>query len=148
MGIYTGGTLHEVANVVGAGNAMDPTGSLHIADNATITKMIRVIMLAPVLIIMSILLSRKDKTLAPGNKSRKTKITIPWFAIGFLVVIALNSLLDMIVSTDILSVSRSMISSGFPVFAERMRLRRSLVWRMWSAWILISDACPCMPPSG
>lgn len=110
MGIYTGGTLHEVANVVGAGNAMDPTGSLHIADNATITKMIRVIMLAPVLIIMSIVLSRKDKTLAPGDKSQKTKITIPWFAIGFLVVIAINSLLDMIVPAGVLSVSRSMIN--------------------------------------
>ena len=110
MGIYTGGTLHEVANVVGAGNAMDPTGSLHIADNATITKMIRVIMLAPVLIIMSIILSRKDKTLAPGDKSQKTKITIPWFAIGFLVVIAINSLLDMIVPAGVLSVSRSVIN--------------------------------------
>ena len=91
-GIYTGGTLHEVANVVGAGNAMDPSGELHIADDATITKMIRVIMLAPMLIIMSIILSisrRKSNTAAQG----KTKITIPWFAFGFLLMIGINSLL-------------------------------------------------------
>ena len=51
MAIYTGSTLHEVAHVVGAGNAMDPEGALHLADQATITKMIRVMMLAPVLLI-------------------------------------------------------------------------------------------------
>src|SRR5574344_1074485 len=46
MAVYTGSTLHEVAHVVGAGNAMDATGALHIADQATITKMIRVMLLA------------------------------------------------------------------------------------------------------
>lgn len=58
MAIYTGSTLHEVAHVVGAGNAMDASGALHIADQATITKMIRVMLLAPVLVVMSIVLSR------------------------------------------------------------------------------------------
>jgi uncharacterized integral membrane protein (TIGR00698 family) len=50
MAIYTGSTLHEVAHVVGAGNAVDPDGSLMIAGQATITKMIRVMLLAPVLV--------------------------------------------------------------------------------------------------
>ena len=40
--IYTGSTLHEVAHVAGAGNAMDPTDALGIAGTATITKMIPV----------------------------------------------------------------------------------------------------------
>ena len=44
MGLYTGATLHEVAHVVGAGNAM----GAEIADGAVIVKMIRVMMLAPV----------------------------------------------------------------------------------------------------
>ena len=42
MGLYTGATLHEVAHVVGAGNAM----GAEIADGAVIVKMIRVMMLA------------------------------------------------------------------------------------------------------
>jgi uncharacterized integral membrane protein (TIGR00698 family) len=88
MAIYTGSTLHEVAHVVGAGNAMDPSGALHIADQATITKMIRVMLLAPVLIIMSLFLSRKK-----DNGEKKGKITIPWFAFGFIGIIILNSLL-------------------------------------------------------
>ena len=51
VAIYTGSTLHEVAHVAGAGNAMDPTDTLGIAGTATITKMIRVMLLAPVLVI-------------------------------------------------------------------------------------------------
>ncbi|MCF0253516.1 MAG: putative sulfate exporter family transporter, partial [Duodenibacillus sp.] len=35
MGVFTGASVHEVAHVVGAGNAMDPDGALHIADMAT-----------------------------------------------------------------------------------------------------------------
>ena len=95
VAIYTGSTLHEVAHVAGAGNAMDPTDSLGIAGTATITKMIRVMMLAPVLVIMSFALAgrrRKENGVAAGRE--KSRITIPWFAFGFIGVICLNSLLQ------------------------------------------------------
>lgn len=84
MGIYTGSTLHEVAHVVGAGNAMGDG----IADTAIIVKMIRVMLLAPVLVVMSLLLGRRKSEGATGVKR---KITIPWFAFGFLAVIGFNS---------------------------------------------------------
>lgn len=93
MAVYAGSTLHEVAHVVGAGNAMDPSGELSIADQATITKMIRVMLLAPVLLIMGFVLSKKRADRTAGAKKEKTKITIPWFAFGFLLVIGINSLL-------------------------------------------------------
>lgn len=54
MGLYTGSTLHEVAHVVGAGNVMGK----EISDTAIIVKMIRVMMLAPVLVMMSFALAR------------------------------------------------------------------------------------------
>ena len=92
MAIFTGSTLHEVAHVVGAGNAMDAAGG-QVADAATITKMIRVMMLAPVLVIMSLCLARKKKNTS-GAAQEKGKITIPWFAFGFLLVIGINSLLQ------------------------------------------------------
>ena len=82
MGLYTGATLHEVAHVVGAGNAMGET----IADSAVIVKMIRVMMLAPVLLVMGLMLARKR------GSQKGTKITIPWFAFGFLAIIGFNSL--------------------------------------------------------
>ncbi len=85
MGIYTGSSVHEVAHVVGAGNAMGPD----VASTAVIVKMIRVILLSPYLIILSYFLGRKRKA---ANSNQKSKITIPWFAIWFLVVIGFNSL--------------------------------------------------------
>ena len=99
VAIYTGSTLHEVAHVAGAGNAMDPTDSLGIAGTATITKMIRVMMLAPVLVIMGFALAKGRK--ATGNgRAEKSKITIPWFAFGFIGVICLNSLLQYITGAE------------------------------------------------
>ena len=48
MGIYSGATLHEVAHAVGAGNAM----GTEISNVAIIVKMIRVMLLVPVLLIL------------------------------------------------------------------------------------------------
>lgn len=96
VAIYTGSTLHEVAHVAGAGNAMDPTDTLGIAATATITKMIRVMMLAPVLVVMSFVLAgtrRGKDSAADGKSNKKSKITIPWFAFGFILVICINTVL-------------------------------------------------------
>ena len=95
VAIYTGSTLHEVAHVAGAGNAMDPTDALGIAGTATITKMIRVMMLAPVLVIMSFMLAGKSPQTNNGQTSSR-KITIPWFAFGFIGIICVNSVLQQI----------------------------------------------------
>lgn len=99
VAIYTGSTLHEVAHVAGAGNAMDSTDALGIAGPATITKMIRVMMLAPVLVVMSFALAGRKKADASGNVA-KSKITIPWFAFGFIGVICLNSFLQYICGVE------------------------------------------------
>ena len=85
MGVYTGSTLHEVAHVVGAGNAM----GAEISDTAIIVKMIRVILLAPVLLVMA-LVSEKRQRLSHGAGGKR-KITVPWFAFWFIVVIGFNS---------------------------------------------------------
>ena len=99
VAIYTGSTLHEVAHVAGAGNAMDPTDALGIAGAATITKMIRVIMLAPVLIIMAMCLRGKNTDKTEG----KAKITIPWFAINFILIIVLNTIIQNTDSNSVLA---------------------------------------------
>lgn len=92
MGLYTGSTLHEVAHVVGAGNAMGK----EISDVAIIVKMIRVIMLVPALLVISYLISlakaRLKAVSGPEGVAESGKITVPWFALGFLAVIGFNSL--------------------------------------------------------
>ena len=76
VAIYTGSTLHEVAHVAGAGNAMDPTDSLGIAGTATITKMIRVMMLAPVLVIMSFALAGRKKANPEGKAEKMSELLV------------------------------------------------------------------------
>lgn len=89
MGIMTGSTVHEVAHVVGAGNAMGK----EISDIAIIVKMIRVMMLVPVLLVVGWYAARKPLEDDPDAQTNKRKrIAIPWFAILFLVVIGFNSL--------------------------------------------------------
>ncbi|GLR27072.1 UPF0324 membrane protein [Limnobacter litoralis] len=96
FGIFTGSTVHEVAQVVAAARAI----SEEAANTAVIAKMVRVMMLAPFLIMLSAWLSR-EKSVHPahvGVQVAKTdhptpgKITIPWFALIFVAVAGLNSL--------------------------------------------------------
>lgn len=92
VGVYTGSTLHEVAHVAGAGQAMGDT----IANIATITKMIRVIMLAPFLIILGIFVKKGKKDV----NTKSGKITIPWFAVWFLVMIVVNTILSVMAQNN------------------------------------------------
>lgn len=85
MGIFSGSTLHEVAHAVGAGNAMGD----EIAGVSIIVKMIRVMLLVPVLIILGWWAASKVKS--GSSKEGKRKVAVPWFAFGFLLVIGFNS---------------------------------------------------------
>ena len=93
VGVYTGSTIHEVAHVVGAGAAMTPdiqSSSVDIAGIATMTKMLRVIMLAPVLMILGYIMRRGS-----ADNATAGKIQVPWFAFFFLIAIGINTLLGM-----------------------------------------------------
>ncbi|MCU5773176.1 YeiH family putative sulfate export transporter [Erwiniaceae bacterium BAC15a-03b] len=80
-GIYTGSTLHEVAQVVAAGHAISPE-----AENAAvIAKMLRVMMLAPFLLFLGALMRR-------GGNIARGAISFPWFALLFIGVALFNSL--------------------------------------------------------
>lgn len=85
FGLYTGSTVHEVAQVVAAGRAISDEAG----NTAVITKMIRVMLLAPFLLIISSVFSRSLAT-TPGNA--RSRIVIPWFAVLFIAVAGFNSL--------------------------------------------------------
>ena len=87
MGIFAGSTLHEVAHAVGAGNAMGG----EIETTAIIVKMMRVMLLVPVLLVLAVWMAARARR---GNAEQAAgrRIAVPWFAFGFLLVIAFNSL--------------------------------------------------------
>ena len=87
-GLWTGSTIHEVAQVVAAGQAVSEQS----ADIAVIAKMVRVMMLAPFLVILSVWFARSGSADAGVAKTARPPITIPWFALGFVALAGLRSL--------------------------------------------------------
>jgi len=90
FGIYVGGTIHEVAQVV-AVPASVPGAPVDMANTAVIVKMTRVIMIAPMLIVLGLILSYMAKK--EGGEGGKLKLVIPWFAVYFVGMAGVNSLI-------------------------------------------------------
>lgn len=83
-GVFLGGTIHDVAQVVGAGYSISPrTG-----DIATYVKLLRVAMLAPVVFAISVVVARR--TGSAGGRGRLP--APPLFLVGFAALVAVNSL--------------------------------------------------------
>jgi uncharacterized integral membrane protein (TIGR00698 family) len=90
FGIYVGGTIHEVAQVV-AVPASIPGAPAEMADAAVIVKMTRVLLIAPMLILLGIYLAWSAKRNGTATGGR-TRLVIPWFAVYFMLVAGFNSL--------------------------------------------------------
>lgn len=91
-GIFLGGTIHDVAQVVGAGYSI----SKDTGDTATIVKLLRVAMLLPVILVLSVVYRERKR---PGSAdtvgSTKRPPLLPWFAVAFGLLVALNSFIAM-----------------------------------------------------
>lgn len=119
-GIYMGSTMHEVAQVVAAGHEVSPD-----AENAAvIAKMLRVMMLAPFLLF----LAARVKQLTPAGNGEKSKITIPWFAIMFILVAVFNSfhllpkaVVDMLVTLDTVLLAMAMAALGVTTHVSALK---------------------------
>jgi len=79
-GLFLGGTIHDVAQVVGAGYMISPEAGV----NATYVKLLRVAMLVPVVIALSLVFRSR------GPAGARTPL-LPWFLALFVVLAAVNS---------------------------------------------------------
>jgi uncharacterized integral membrane protein (TIGR00698 family) len=89
FGIYVGGTIHEVAQVVAVPASVAGAPEV-MANSAVIVKMTRVIMIAPMLIVLGLYLSAQAKK--SGKAGDGLTLTIPWFAVYFVGMAGFNSL--------------------------------------------------------
>jgi len=105
-GLLTGSTLHEIAQVVAAGAA----GGTGAADLAMVVKLTRVMLLAPVALLVAFIVTlraEKKTELVEHRRFNWKKVPLPWFIFGFLIVGAINSsgLLPKSLTAIILQVS-------------------------------------------
>ncbi|WP_322415412.1 YeiH family protein [Mesorhizobium huakuii] len=85
FGLWAGASIHEVAQVIGAG-FQNGTQS---GEIATVAKLTRVAMLAPMVIALGLMARRKSSDQAA------TRPPMPWFVAAFIAVVALNSLVTV-----------------------------------------------------
>lgn len=85
-GQFIGATIHDVAQVVGAGYSLSQSAG----DAATITKLMRVAFLMPVLVVISLVVRAHMAKSVGAERTVKTPL-LPWFAVVFLVLMLINS---------------------------------------------------------
>lgn len=85
-GLWTGASVHEVAQVVAASYQ----AGREAGDYATITKLTRVIMLAPMMMVLGALATRRV-----DGATGQARAPLPYFALGFVAAIAANSAIDI-----------------------------------------------------
>ncbi len=122
FGIYIGATVHEVAQVVAAGEAVGPEA----LANAVIVKLVRVMLLVPFLLIVGRWWQqRQDCGAEDGDRGG---LVIPWFAFGFLAMVAFNSLVALpaplhaaLVELGQLALTMAMAALGFETRLSKLR---------------------------
>ena len=118
FGVYAGSTIHEVAQVVVAGGAVGEVAG----SAAVIEKMLRVMLLAPFLLLLSSRLSRD------AGASGKSGVVVPWFAVLFVAVAGFNSMqllpaaaVDALVQLDTVLLAMAMAALGLRTHVGAIR---------------------------
>ncbi len=120
-GVFLGGTIHDVAQVVGAGfSVSDETG-----DTATLVKLIRVTMLAPVVLVFALIFRA---TGAAEESDGKRPPLIPGFVLAFLALATINSfgVIPDVASQGLGDLSRWLLLIAIAAVGMKTSLRRML----------------------
>lgn len=114
FGVMAGGSLHEIAHAIATGGAGGAVG----LSSAIITKLSRVLLLAPAALIIGIWYQRQNKNVS----TEKEKLPIPWFMAGFLLTSVIgtfvpmsNGALDMLVKLAYIVLGMAMAALGMSV---------------------------------
>ena len=154
-GMYIGSTIHEVAQVVVAGN----TVSTEVGNTAVVTKMIRVMMLAPFLLILSFLLTPTGSNSVDSNATqagakqqsafmqRLTHVKVPWFAFIFIGIVILHTLIPLsdaavhtMVTLDDVLLTMAMFALGLTTHMSAIKqagVRPLLLGAIMFGWLIL-----------
>lgn len=139
FGIYVGSTVHEVAQVVAAGMSINP----EVAGIAVITKMVRVMMLAPFLLLLPLFCTAKES-------GKKSAFPIPWFAFLFIAMTVVNSmqilpaqLVQVLVQIDTILLAMAMSALGLTTHLSVVRkagVKPLLLALILFGWLIVGGA--------
>lgn len=122
-GIFLGGTIHDVAQVVGAGYMV----SVETGEISTYIKLLRVAMLLPVVLVIAVSVARM------GAGSSKGKVPIPFFLLGFAALVGVNStgVLPPVVTEQIGDASRWCLVTAIAALGMKTSFKELAVvgWR-------------------
>ncbi len=123
MGIFIGGTVHEVAQVVATGAGIAGPGS-EMGNSAVLVKMTRVVLIAPLLLVLGFYLAKTTKV----TSGEKAKVGVPLFVLGFLAMIIVNSyipiskeIIGVINSVDTFLLTMAMTALGMGTYIEKFK---------------------------
>ena len=85
FGFWAGTSIHETAQVIGAAFQ----GGTVSGETGTVAKLARVMFLVPVILILGF--SSKDRNDEQAGPVKAKSFPVPWFVVGFVVLVALNS---------------------------------------------------------
>ncbi len=130
-GIFLGGTIHDVAQVVGAGYMISPEAG----DIATVVKLLRVSLLVPAVICISWLFRKHH---ADGG-TRKTPL-LPGFLLAFVALVVVNSvgLIPTQVANELSDLSRACLVTAIAALGVKTSLQKlALVgWKPIAALVI------------
>jgi uncharacterized integral membrane protein (TIGR00698 family) len=126
-GLWAGSSIHEIAQVVAAAYQ----DGHQAGDFATIAKLTRVMMLAPVVITLGVMaqggLRRGD---TDRGKERGNPVPLPWFVLGFIALVVVNSLVTIpaqpktvIVTLTTFLLSAALAAMGLETDIAKLRLK-------------------------
>ncbi len=112
-GYFLGGSVHDVAQALGSGYAFSPAAG----ETATIVKLARVAMLAPVLAVIALLFPAKLEVTGGARKAA----LVPWFVVGFFAVAGVNSTGIIPVQVSALAAETAAVMLAVSVAATAIR---------------------------
>ena len=134
-GLFLGGTIHDVAQVVGAGYTLGPeTG-----DYATVVKLFRVAMLAVVVVIVSALFKAERAHAGAGSgQPRRRQALVPWFLWLFVALVLANSvgIVPRLLQNELADVSRACLVVAIAALGVKTSFRQ-LAQAGWRPFVLL-----------
>ncbi|NRF72062.1 putative sulfate exporter family transporter [Aquincola sp. S2] len=136
-GLFLGGTIHDVAQVVGAGYILGP----ETADIATVVKLFRVAMLTVVVVVVAAAFKQArlhaEREHAQGRRSARQPL-VPWFLWLFVAMVALNSAgaLPAVVQHGLNDVSRASLVVAIAALGMKTSFQQ-LARAGWRPMVLI-----------